>query len=159
MGPWLQGHKPPRVRPVGEGALSPHRSWGWAHLKEVLLLGPFKSRVGTVRGVSQNLKAHCSWLYKLLVLYRAVMPPFFLSPALFEHKLPGERMAFQGAPGHGTASSVRRQKVSQLQTGERNRRTCAASTVLFSGPTVRLEAAKLRETFQIHLGKVVLGER
>lgn len=58
------------------------------------------------------------------------MPPFFLSPALFEHKLPGERMAFQGAPGHGTASSVRGQKVSQLQTGERNRRTCAASTVL-----------------------------
>ena len=90
MGPWLQGHKPPRVRPVGEGAPSPHRSRGRAHLKEVLLLGPFKSRVGTVGGVSQNLKAHCSWLYKLLVLYRAVMPPFFLSPALFEHKLPGE---------------------------------------------------------------------
>lgn len=27
------------------------------------------------------------------------------------------------------------------------------------GPTVRLGAAKLRETFQIHLGKVMLGER
>lgn len=79
VGPWLQGHKPPRVRlQSGKGALSPHRSWGvGTHLKEVLLLGPFKSRVGTVRGVSQNLKAHCLWLYKLLVLYRAVVPPFF----------------------------------------------------------------------------------
>ena len=36
----------------------------------------------------------------------SVISPFFLSPALFEHKLPGERMHFQGAHGHGTANSL-----------------------------------------------------